>query len=451
MKGRGFGAFAKRLSAVAFSVASCIAVADLPAGADVGSIDWNDAEVRRKAILEMAYAYYLKADCVQYGSVSLVARAGMAFCRRTKEGRPEDATPDSPYYTVCSSFPYEVYYNAIGFKLSGGSDTSVTLILTTRPQKGVTVFDYDRRLDPDGSKYGPEMMRMRGLLQVGDIIVYSKITGKDKKTGETLGGGHALMYVGDVAGDGHPMVMHSGGAKYDFATGIDQVEKSGTIRLDDMDASFFQNGSMAKQTKVMVFRPLDLPAERYPLSESAKMRYLHPRLRMDRRVDVGPFGSVVSGGELNYSLTLRNYSGKPYSVPVREPVPDGCELVSYTALPASDCQRQSSRRLLVWDVPLAPGEERRLEWCVKVTAPAGSRIVADGGMAVGIPSNALVTEVGRTNGGLKKSLFDGLLHGRNMNCLQECTKVVVLRPLALPAAKWPLTDAARARLASARP
>ena len=162
MEGRWFGAFAKRLPAVAFSAASCIAVADLPAGADVGSIDWNDAEVRRKAILEMAYAYYLKADCVQYGSVSLVARAGMAFCRRTKEGRPEDATPDSPYYTVCSSFPYEVYYNAIGFKLSGGSDTSVTLILTTRPQKGVTVFDYDRRLDPDGSKYGPEMMRMRG-------------------------------------------------------------------------------------------------------------------------------------------------------------------------------------------------------------------------------------------------------------------------------------------------
>ena len=47
----------------------------------------------------------------------------------------------------------------------------------------------------------------------------------------------------------------------------------------------------------------------------------------------------------------------------------------------------------------------------------------------------VATEIGRTNGGIKKSLFDGLLHGRNANCLMERTKVVVLRPLALPAAK----------------
>ena len=29
------------------------------------------------------------------------------------------------------------------------------------------------------------------------------------------------------------------------------------------------------------------------------------------------------------------------------------------------------------------------------------------------------------------SLFDGLLHGRNANCLKDRTKVVVLRPLVL--------------------
>ena len=290
------------------------------------TIDWTDKAVRRQAILETAYAYYLKADCIQYGSVPLVVHSGMEFCRRTKEGTPEDATPDSTYYTVCSSFTYETYFNALGYRHSGKSDTSVTLILTTRPQEAV-VFDYDKRLDPDGTKFEPEMMRMRALLEVGDIIVYSTIKGKDPKTGEILGGGHALMYVGDVAGDGHPMVMHSGGAKYDFDTGIDQVEKSGTIRLDDMDGTFFQKGALAKQTKVMVFRPLDLPAEQYPLTASAKARYLHPRLRIDRCVDVGPYGSVVSGGELNYSITLKNFSNKTYTVPVRENVPEGCEVI----------------------------------------------------------------------------------------------------------------------------
>ena len=357
-------------------------------------IDWTDKAVRRQAVLETAYAYYLKADCVQYGSVPLVAHSGMEFCRRTKEGKPEDATPDSTYYTVCSSFTYETYFNAIGYRHSGKSDTCVTLVLTTRPQEAV-VFDYDKRLDPDGSKFEPEMMRMRALLEVGDIIVYSLIKGKDPKTGETLGGGHALMYVGDVAGDGHPMVMHSGGAKYDFDTGIDQVEKSGTVRLDDMDGTFFQKGALAKQTIIRVFRPLDLPAEQYPLTAAAKARYLHPRLRIDRRVDVGPYGSVVSGGELSYSITLKNFSKKSYTVPVREKVPEGCELVSYTALPPGHPSALPSAAIgpLSWDVTLAPGEARTLEWRVKVTAPTGGKVIASGGTVAGIPSNTLATEV----------------------------------------------------------
>ena len=97
-------------------------------------VDWNDRVVRQKAVMETAYAYYLKADCVQYGSMPLVMQSGMKFCRRTKEGKPEDATPDSTYFTVCSSFTYETYFNAMGYRHSGAADTSVTIILTTRPQ-----------------------------------------------------------------------------------------------------------------------------------------------------------------------------------------------------------------------------------------------------------------------------------------------------------------------------
>ena len=388
------------LVGVGFAGAALTAAeSNLPMSSGSGAIDWNDKAVRRQAILETAYAYYLKADCVQYGSVPLVVSAlykdvgWLAYSRRTKEGTPEDATPDSTYYTVCSSFPYETYHNAIGYKLSGAADTSVTIILTTRPQDCV-VFDYDKRLDPDGSKFEPEMMRMRALLEPGDIIVYSTIKWQDPKTGKADGGGHALMYVGDVAGDGHNMVMHSGGAKYQFENGgYDQVEKSGTIRLDDMDGTFFQNGALVNNTKIMVFRPLDLPAAQYPLSESAKARYQYPRLRIDRCVEVGPYGSVVTGDELNYSITLKNFSKKAYTVPVREKVPEGCMLVSYTALPSANSQPSTLNSQLAWNVPLAPGEERTLRWCVKVTVPAGSKVVATGGTAAGIPSNTLVTEV----------------------------------------------------------
>ena len=355
-------------------------------------IDWTDRAVRRQAVLETAYAYYLKADCVQYDSTPLMLhRVGVMSSRRTKEGRPEDATPDKTYYTVCSSFPYETYWNALGYRLGGSSDACYTMALTTSPQEAV-VFEYDKRRDRDGSKYVPEMMRMRALLEPGDVIVYTTFKEQKTKTGTTLkGGGHALMYVGDVAGDGHNKVMHSGGAKYQFEDGgYDQVEWSGTIRLDDMDAIFFHGARLKKKTKIMVFRPLQLPASKYPLTDSAKARYLHPRLRCDRRAEVGVYGSVISGGTLGYSIALKNFSQKAYVVPVREKVPDGAEFLPQQSMGGlAVCDG----RTFGWDIPLAPGEERVVTWRVRVKASAGSRIVAAGGTAAGIPSNVIETDV----------------------------------------------------------
>lgn len=368
----------------------------LAGAAAFGAIDWADPEVRRQAVVEMAYAYYLKADCVQYDSSPMARVGGKWLCsRRTKEGAPEDATPDSTYYTVCSSFPYETYFNAIGYRMGGSSSRCVTVALVTTPPEGATVFSYDREADPGRKNFAREMRCLRELLQPGDVIVRVNFW-KDKKTGKRRGGGHALMYMGDVCGDGHPVLMHSGGAKYKYEEGVDSVERSGTIRLDDVDAALFRDQTLFRSARIVVIRPLALPAAQYPLSESAKARYLHPRLRIDRRVSAGPYGSVVAGGELTYSIWLKNFSKKPYTVPVRETIPEGCELVSCVALPtAHPCQGDDGRAAgqLAWDVPLAPGEERTLAWCVKVTARAGSRIAATGGTVAGIPSNTLVTEV----------------------------------------------------------
>ena len=49
----------------------CAAVA-LACAASAEDIDWTDRAVRRQAVLETAYAYYLKAGCVQYDSTPLV-------------------------------------------------------------------------------------------------------------------------------------------------------------------------------------------------------------------------------------------------------------------------------------------------------------------------------------------------------------------------------------------
>ena len=80
------------------------------------------------------------------------------------------------------------------------------------------------------------------------------------------------------------------------------------------------------------------------------------------------YGSVVSGGTLGYSITLKNFSQKAYVVPVREKVPDGAEFLPQQSMGGlAVCDGKT----FGWDIPLAPGEERVVTWRVRVTAPAG--------------------------------------------------------------------------------
>lgn len=377
-----------RLAAISLSMIAIPAIAS-------DKVDWNDPQVRRQAVVETACAYYLKANCVQYDSKPLACGTNsMCFSRRTVEGSPEDATPDNIYYTVCSSFAYETYFNAIGYRLTGSSDSCVTVRMACYPQDGITVFEYDKRKDPGLKRQKSELARMRSLLEPGDVIVWVT-KWKDKKTGRRREGGHAVVYVGDFCGDGVARVLHSAGHKYDFSTGKDRVEKDGTVRLAALDEYLFGSKKIYKRTKIVVLRPLMLPAAKWPLSDSAKARYLHPRLRIDRRVCCGPYGSVVTGGILECSIFLQNSSKKTYSVEVREKLPNGTEFVSGTEearvkpLPVS----VESGDVFGWDVSLAPGESRTVKWRVRVLAPAGSRIVSEGGNVSGIASNVLVTEV----------------------------------------------------------
>ena len=62
----------RHLTAAMLLAFTGVAVADLAPVSANPAIDWTDKAVRRQAVLETAYAYYLKADCVQYGSVPLV-------------------------------------------------------------------------------------------------------------------------------------------------------------------------------------------------------------------------------------------------------------------------------------------------------------------------------------------------------------------------------------------
>lgn len=133
MKKKGFGKWEKtqRVFLWRSLLVSLLTVTWMTAtAADSAAVDWNDPDIRRQAVIETAYAYYLKSDCIQYDSAPLVAgKKGLHIMRKTIEKPPEYATPDCVYHTVCSPFPYETYFNAFGYRIGGSQGHSVTVHL----------------------------------------------------------------------------------------------------------------------------------------------------------------------------------------------------------------------------------------------------------------------------------------------------------------------------------
>ena len=94
------------------------------------------AEYNRRvaAVLETAYAMHRRGKYFQYDSVALTyakTRRGEPGCRRaTDEVSPEDATANTPKYIVCSSFIYNAYFDAIGWRFCGQPDNCTTMCPT---------------------------------------------------------------------------------------------------------------------------------------------------------------------------------------------------------------------------------------------------------------------------------------------------------------------------------
>lgn len=67
-------------------------------------------------IAEVAWAYYLKGEKLQYDSAALSAISNHygGTCRHTREVSPEFGTSDTTIYSVCTGYPTKVYLEAIG-------------------------------------------------------------------------------------------------------------------------------------------------------------------------------------------------------------------------------------------------------------------------------------------------------------------------------------------------
>ena len=337
---------------------------------------------RVRAVVATAWAHYLKNDCTQYDSMAIVSegfrRGGYAEWSRADVRLPiEAATCDRTYYSVCSSYAYEVYYGALGYGIGDDHKGHASFQLTQYPPQDILVYRHEK--GKGGKDDVTVLSEVRSVLKPGDVIAYANVV-KEKK-------GHVMLYIGEV--DGIGTILHSTGQKFDFANRFDKTELEGTVIKNDVEGTLFTKGSpryLMKFDQFVVLRPLK--KDGLTLTPTGKARAAHPKFRYDRRVDGGLYGSVVEGGDLRYSVELFNAGLQPCDATVRETLPKGTELVS-----CSDGARFSANSI-VWPIVLQPGERRAVEWKVRVPpGAAGSFVVADGGSAGGIPSNRLTTQV----------------------------------------------------------
>lgn len=220
---------------------------------DMSTVTREDME---KALVEVAWNYYLKKGKVQYDSVEfntsgsagsnspLSKDYGSAW-RTNPFSTLEDATSDSNIYSVCSDYCWSVYNEALGYPILGNRVNAVTpglFINTQYPQDMAVLRWWDSglskndlsRLKTHNNGVAPVqthsaekaiefLTNWATNLRPGDIIVMHGNGGHQ----------HAMLYVGNG------QVLHCGGGKFDMETGKDDTEPNGAIHLTSIEGTFF--------------------------------------------------------------------------------------------------------------------------------------------------------------------------------------------------------------------
>lgn len=328
------------------------------------AVETTDEERGRQAVA-VALAYFDKGHSVQYDGKSISTpphRFDGGKTRSTNGVSPEFATPHETMYTVCSDFMHQIYWEAFRFDLLGkgpGYVATTTLSNVREPapvdpaDEGYADYLIKKRnaemlvwsYDPYSTASNPtaEMQQMYALAKPGDVFTAFSMKLVDGEL--TPVGGHAMLWAGDVTGDGRPDIIHSGGrhmledskidrreyydendpyyiadnayysadgaAYHDTYSSFGTSTNGGSIRI--ADAQEYINEHYVKRNRRMsLLRPsLAMTDETYPVRAASQYRVTHPGLTIDRTlVDKTRFNSAFTGETVTLALEITNNSAR---------------------------------------------------------------------------------------------------------------------------------------------
>ncbi len=366
----------------------------------------------QKAIVEMAASYLRRTEDTRYDLLLMTPQNRYTGPMRvTTHDTLGSFAPDNLMYSNCSQFAYTLYYDVFRQGIVGQNG---------RRSVVSNLFGNSKVGEPDvvlklGGKDGMTdreafITQAKELLQPGDVI--NSVNTVDDKN-------HTMVYVGDYKGDGKPYVIHSSGGPCGHMGDSHVVTiKEGTWDLFFGTGMF---GAMNPEINISIVRPLAV-IDYSSMTPEGRARLQRPGLDIIRQGSVWQYMDVTQGQEVEVTLTVRN-SGKTAmeSLAVSDPAPVGGEIVASSLSEGGTIVDGGAS----WTLDLPAGQEKKLTYRVKVTAPVGGELRLDAGLVDGaIPTRNMVWYVGGTP--VDAAPLEALLKNPQVEGLTENTHIMEL-------------------------
>lgn len=330
---------------------------------DFGEVTYPTPEA--EAVVAVAKAWLARGEYTQYNDPPYVRNVEHLFKRYTES--PEDATSQHTYYTSCSPFTDDVFYQALGIKIG---KTAAQEARTTSMQ----IFS----VKPDDVKTDAQREQIQKkffeTLKPGDLVAYAR----------TELSGHILLYIGNG------YCIHATGSSYNREENRDSEERYGAVRWTTVD-EFFTEGEHNYLWDSQVFSILSpYKAYKCEITQQAQERLKNMQDIYAEKVCTYAEGQTVDlGKEITYTFFLHNYRNVPATLEISDTVPAGTTYVSGA--------QNVKGEALNWEVTVPAGESIPVSYTVRVKNDAslyGSAIHSQSTVG-GVNVNARKIYVGR--------------------------------------------------------
>lgn len=317
----------------------------------VGEVTMPSYEV--EALLEVAEAYLTRMYATQYEDPKMTS-AGEYWFLRNKESAgdtttysPEAATSQNTYYTSCSPFIKDVFWQAWNVDITDPSAwTAAQIAKATK----YSLWNYKPTKTETLEEKNKIKEEFLSILQPGDIISLC----------HSGASGHILLYVGNGWAIHSNYYTSKDGGNYDQKGNAPKVEIEGSVEYRDIN-TFFKVGNYYyfwEKEIWSILRPSDYLKD-IKLTEQTKLRMENLQDIYAEKISSHPVGkTAVIGEEITYGIFLRNYRSEQATVEIKDVVPENTTYVGGA--------EKIDGKNLSWSVTLEPGEEKLICYTVKV-------------------------------------------------------------------------------------